>query len=424
MKNVSCKQGSLLDMPTPAKKTPPLPDMKKRMSKLERLIEELCPNGVPFERLENHITLKDSERRPVTKKDRTAGCYPYYGANGIQDYVGDFIFDGTFLLVGEDGSVITESGTPILNWAVGKIWVNNHAHILIEKKGTLLRYIYYALQYINISTLVRGTPPKLNQQNLNNIKIPVPPLPVQEEIVRILDTFSELTSELISELTAELNKRKQRYQYYKEYIIKKQKTYRIVKIKNIAKTVTVGIANSTTHAYSDTGIVMFRNLNIKENYLDDKNIIYISPDFEKKYKNKRLQENDILITRTGYPGQACVVPSKYAGCQTFTTLILRLKDNNITNPFYICHYINSNAGKKYVRQTQLGAAQQNFNANSLANMPIILPPLEEQERIVSILDRFDSLCNDLTSNLSAEIEARKKQYEYYRDKLLTFKEAK
>ena len=76
-----------------------------------------------------------------------------------------------------------------------------------------------------------------------------------------------------------------------------------------------------------------------------------------------------------------------------------------------------------MRQTQTGAAQQNFNAGSLSEMPIVLPPIEEQERIVAILDRFDALCNDLTSGLPAEIEARKKQYEYYRDKLLTFKEA-
>ena len=185
--------------------------------------------------------------------------------------------------------------------------------------------------------------------------------------------------------------------------------------------VTVGIANSATHAYSENGIIMFRNQNIKENHLDDSDLIYIKEEFESKYKNKRLKANDILVSRTGYPGQACVVPEKYKNCQTFTTLILRLKKELDINPRYVCFYINSKEGKKYVEKVKTGAAQSNFNAGSLKEMPISLPSIEEQDRIVAILDRFESLCNDITSGLPAEIEARHKQYEYYRDKLLTFK---
>lgn len=103
------------------------------MSKLEELISELCPDGVEYKKLEECCTVLDRQRKPVTKAAREAGEYPYYGANGIQDYVSDYIFDGTFVLVGEDGSVITPEGTPVVNWAEGKIWVNNHAHIIEER---------------------------------------------------------------------------------------------------------------------------------------------------------------------------------------------------------------------------------------------------------------------------------------------------
>ena len=72
----------------------------------------------------------DSRRKPVTKKDRVSGMYPYYGANGVQDYVDGYLFDGEYLLVGEDGSVINKDNSPVLTWAKGKIWVNNHAHVL------------------------------------------------------------------------------------------------------------------------------------------------------------------------------------------------------------------------------------------------------------------------------------------------------
>lgn len=161
-------------------------------------------------------------------------------------------------------------------------------------------------------------------------------------------------------------------------------------IKNIALQVTVGIANSATHAYRADGVIMFRNQNIKENYLDDTDIIYISNDFEETYKNKRLKKYDILVTRTGYPGIACVVPEKYENAQTFTTLILRLKLEKC-NPFYICQFINSPLGKKYIKLTQIGGGQKNSGAGILEKMPIKLPCIEEQQKIADCLSSIDSL---------------------------------
>ncbi len=154
------------------------------MSKLESLIAELCPDGVEYLELSSVVNILDNLRKPITKKDRIGGIYPYYGANGIQDYIDDYIFDGTYILMGEDGSVIRSDNTPVLSWAVGKIWVNNHAHVMSEiSEKALLRYVYYCLSNTNVSSIVRGMPPKINQQNLRNIIIPVPPLEVQAEIV-------------------------------------------------------------------------------------------------------------------------------------------------------------------------------------------------------------------------------------------------
>lgn len=104
-------------------------------------------------------------------------------------------------------------------------------------------------------------------------------------------------------------------------------------IADIAEETTVGIANSATHAYSESGVVMLRNQNIRVNYLDDRDLIYIKQDFAEKYKNKALHEGDILVTRTGANvGMACIVPKKYEGCQTFTTLILRLRKDISISP--------------------------------------------------------------------------------------------
>lgn len=185
------------------------------MNKIEDLMKELCPNGVETKPLEDCCVILDKKRKPVTKAAREAGEYPYYGANGIQDYVSDYIFDGTFVLVGEDGSVITKAGTPVVTWATGKIWVNNHAHIISEKDGVLLRYLYHYLQTINISSLIHGNIPKLTGGDFRNLTIAVPPLSIQREIVRVLDNFTQLTAELTAELTA----RKKQYEYYRDTLL-------------------------------------------------------------------------------------------------------------------------------------------------------------------------------------------------------------
>lgn len=185
------------------------------MSRLEELIQQYCPDGVEYKRLEECCQILDNKRKPITKGSRVAGEYPYYGANGVQDYVADYIFDGKYVLVGEDGSVITPSGNPVVNWAEGKIWVNNHAHIISEKEGVLLRYLFHYLQTINIAPLIHGNIPKLTGGDFRALDIPVPPLPVQEEIVRILDTLTELQAEL----QAELQKRLQQYNYYRDKLL-------------------------------------------------------------------------------------------------------------------------------------------------------------------------------------------------------------
>ena len=134
--------------------------------------------------------IRDAERRPVSREMRIRGKYPYYGANGILDYVNNYIFDGQFILVGEDGSVMTKYGNPIVNKANGRIWVNNHAHIL-EEFGTMgyFDYLYYALQAIDISSYVHGFMAKYSQGDLRRTLIPLPPYQEQLRIIQLLSSI-------------------------------------------------------------------------------------------------------------------------------------------------------------------------------------------------------------------------------------------
>ncbi len=162
----------------------------------------------------------DSMRKPVSKAARVRGQYPYYGASGIVDYVDDYLFDGDYLLVSEDGANLLARSKPIAFSASGKIWVNNHAHVLEFDSYATRRLIEVYLNSIDISMYVgAAAQPKLTQKNLNRIRVPVPPLAEQERIVAILDKFGALVNDLSIGLPAELAARRQQYEYYRDRLL-------------------------------------------------------------------------------------------------------------------------------------------------------------------------------------------------------------
>ncbi|MBG6063200.1 type I restriction enzyme S subunit [Flavobacterium sp. CG_9.1] len=162
----------------------------------------------------------DSMRKPVTGGLRESGNIPYYGASGIVDYVKDYIFDGDFLLVSEDGANLLARNTPIAFSISGKNWVNNHAHVLKFNTYAERRFVEYYLNSIDLTLYISGAAqPKLNQRNLNSIKIPHPTLEVKEKIVSILDKFDTLTTSISEGLPKEIEQRKQQYEYYRDLLL-------------------------------------------------------------------------------------------------------------------------------------------------------------------------------------------------------------
>jgi len=359
------------------------------MGKIDDLIKNKCPNGVKFLDLEKCCNILDNKRKPVTKSARKAGEYPYYGANGIQDYVADYIFDGKYVLVGEDGSVINENGNPIVTWAEGKIWVNNHAHIIEEIEGVSLRYLYHYIQTINVTSLIHGNIPKLNQGDFRKLQIAVPPLEVQHEIVHILDDFTLLSAEL----SAELKARQKQYEYYlhKLLAVKDGMEMTIGDIYDFKYGTgnTIPTGGGEYPVYGSNGLV--------------------------GYYSEYNSEDAPVIGHIG----------AYAGIVNWAS-----GKHFVTYNGVICKHKNKKVNKKYayyilLTQDFIGeqkGAQPFVSYDALKKPKVKIPSIEEQERIVKTLDKFDKLCNDISKGLPAEIEARQKQYEYYRDKLLTFKE--
>lgn len=148
------------------------------------------PEGWDVVKLGKIVNIHDKKRIPLSKmqRDDMEKIYPYYGANGIIDYVDDYIFDGTYLLMGEDGTVIDEYNYPILNYVSGKIWVNNHAHV-ITGKNLSTEFIYVLLSQTKIQNIITGAVQlKINQSNLKSIKVINPPDYILKEYEKIINT--------------------------------------------------------------------------------------------------------------------------------------------------------------------------------------------------------------------------------------------
>lgn len=168
----------------------------------------------------------DSKRKPITSGLREAGEIPYYGASGIVDYVKDYIFDGDYLLVSEDGANLLARNTPIAFSISGKTWVNNHAHVLKFETYAERKYVEYYLNSIDLTPYISGAAqPKLNKKNLESINIPNPAPKEKERIVAILDKFDSLTCSIKEGLPREIELRQKQYEYYRDLLLSFPKSH-------------------------------------------------------------------------------------------------------------------------------------------------------------------------------------------------------
>ena len=168
----------------------------------------------------------DSMRRPVTKGNRNAGKYPYYGASGVVDYVDEYIYDGDYLLISEDGANLLARTTPIAFSISGKNWVNNHAHVLSFENKATQKYIEIYLNGQDLSPYISGgAQPKLNQKSLNSIQIPLPEHTKLEKIVSVLTKFESLCDNFETGIPAEIEARTKQYEYYRDKLLSFKRIY-------------------------------------------------------------------------------------------------------------------------------------------------------------------------------------------------------
>ena len=389
------------------------------MNKIDKLINELCPNGVEFKKIDE---LCDITRGKVMSKDfirNNYGDYPVYSSqtenNGELGRISTYEFEGEYLTWTTDGA---NAGSVF--YRNGKFSVTNVCGLLKVKNNIIsTKFLYYILaieapKYVNAGM---GNP-KLMSNVMARIKVAVPPMEVQNEIVHILDDFTLLSAEL----SAELKARQKQYEYYSEKLLNDDCEGSYVRLGDITKIITKG---TTPKKFTNSGINFikteaFEGININKDKLS-----FVDEETHTTFlKRSMLEENDILFTIAGATiGKMAVVNKELLPANTNQALaIIRLKDNINTN--YIKFILQSSFMKKYIKKCVKGSAQPNLNLQQLNDFVVPFPSNEKQIEIMDILEKFEKLSNDIFEGLPAEIEARQKQYEYYRDKLLTFKELK
>ncbi len=269
---------------------------------------------------------------------------------------------------------------------------------------------------------VSATVTSIRKPMIEQFPVPVPPLPVQQEIVRILDHFTELTAEL----TAELIARKKQYEYYRDKMLSYDESTQHYMLGDIAVVTKLAVFEFTKYVkYSNTGhIIALRGLNVKNGKLDLSDVKYVDQSDFSKLDRSKLHIGDMLFTYVGTIGQVALIDEEDKYYLAPNVALIRV-NKEIMLPEYMKYYFQSGQfWKTQILRLLQSSSMQNIPMEKIRKFVIPVPTLSEQRKIVGVLDNFDSVCFNDSSGLPAEIAARQKQYEYYKDKLLSFKELK
>lgn len=366
------------------------------------------PHGWMAKPLGTVVENYDRYRKPLSKRQRSSrpGPFPYYGAAKIFDYIDDYIFDGEYCLIAEDGSVVTEEGHPVMQLARGKFWANNHTHIL---KGRLVstRYLYYYLSGFNIHGYVTGAAqPKINQSNLNRIPVLIPPRHLEERIVSVLGAYDDLIEnnarriEILEEMARAVYREwfvEHRFPGHEDVELVDSELGPITEGWEVAP---LSELVSTQYGYTESatdepvGPRFLRGTDInKQPYVDWDSVPFCSIG-EQDFEKYRLVPGDIVVIRMADPGKPAIVEDEVDA--VFASYLIRLKIvNEGVTPYYLFYYLQSPEYQGYVTGAATGTTRKSASAKVVTGVSLAIPPRE-------LVRHFDSLVGphrDLLNNL-------------------------
>lgn len=386
------------------------------MSRIDELIQELRPNGVEYKPLGDLCKVFNGFAFKSVHFNTLGIGLPIIRIRDVNTGFTDTFYSGEFddrWLV-EDGDILIgmDGDFRATRWGHGRALLNQRVCRLQDFVGDIEpAFVFYLVQdeLKRIQSSITGSTVKhLSSHELNRSRIPVPPLEVQREIVRVLDKFTQLEVELEAELEA----RRAQYDYYFNDLLSfgadEAQEFTLGDIGRVA--MCKRVFKSETR---DSGGVPFYKIGTFGGHPD----AYISRDLFDSYREKFSfpSPGDVLISAAGTIGRTVVYDGEAAYFQDSNIVWLDHDESIVTNA-YLKHWY------KVIEWTTDGGTIRRLYNSNLLRARILVPPFAEQDRIAKMLDKFDALVNDINIGLPAELAARRKQYEHYRDRLLAFKE--
>lgn len=348
----------------------------------------------PMVELGDVVEILDNKRKPITKSDRKSGQFPYYGATGILDYVADYIFDERLVLIGEDGAK-WDIGDKTAFIAEGKYWVNNHAHVVRPIKGKLIdTYLISYLNNIDLSPYITGvTVPKLNQEKLRSIKIPLPLLEIQEQIVKELDGYQNIITgakQIINSWNP---------------IIDIDPKWEKVRIADLVESMHQGVNTAADKIeFVSNGFPIIQARDITSGILNIIETKKLSKEDFKKYKEKyNPLVNDVLLSNIGTVGKSVVIKESEDFIIAWNVFIMKLNTKILPDYFKIC--LDRFDTDNYWQQFMTGGTVKFINKKTISDTEISLPSLQIQRQIVDRVESERTL-----------VEGNKKLIEIYEQK--------
>ena len=361
--------------------------IKKPVNKIEKLIDELCPDGVEFRELGEVYDFKYGKGNTIPT---IGGQYSVYGSNGVVGTHNEFNSENSPVI----GHIGAYAG--IVNWGYGKHYVTyNGVMCKIKADFVTPKYAYYQLLKQDFNSMAHsGSQPFVSYGMLNKVQIPIPPLTIQKEIVKILDNFTQLEEALEAELEA----RKKQYEHYREELLSFGDEVEFRALGEVGK------------------FLRGSAITAKETTVGKIPVVANAPKPIYFHGDSNRTGETIVIARSG----------AYCGLVSFWNQPIFLTDafsiyleTTLLKAKFIYYFLKKN--QKTIHSMKKGYGVPHVRVKDFESYSVPIPPIAEQKRIVAILDKFDALVNDISTGLPAEIAARKKQYEYYRNRLLDFK---
>ena len=401
------------------------------MTKLEELINELCPDGVEYVPIKE-ITKFEQPTKYIVKSTNYRDDFNTPVLTAGQTFILGYTneTDGIYNASKEHPVIIFDDFTGAFKWVDFPFKVKSSAMKMISanKDVTTLRYIYHVMGHLNF---ISSEHKRLWIGIYSAFRVPLPPLSIQSEIVHILDSFTLLTADLTADLTAELTARQKQYAFYRDYLLDFSNEDVIKKIPDIdcSNVEYLTLNDVCEFVRGPFGGSLKKEIFINEGYAvyEQQNAIYnrfkfryfISKNDFQRLKRFEVKTNDLIMSCSGTMGKIAIIPDN-APKGIINQALLKLTPKSNIDSHYLKYYFENTISKIMNDSARGGAIKNVASVSELKKISIPVPPLSVQENIVKILDRFDKLNNDMSEGLPAEIEARKKQYEYYRDTLLSF----